>query len=266
MSATMLKLIEPSSPLSEGFTDTECTWPWGPGCVSHPNQLRLVEYNAQVPGAPMRPALQCRGCGDIYSVKRTSVHVVPGPNPFVRKGDDRTAEDVPFTLGMAKSMLREKTGAIDILLDEKDALYVKLAEWQKTADDLAVEVRRLEQVVRDRDQQAEDVAAGRLILDEVVDVVAEANAWLKVSAAIPNTPSREEYQYDRGYWAAMVDIMRHLHYWEGVGLKTITDEDFVAQYADDEAEDMIRKQLTGFFADAAAGWGEDFPEFEEWSA
>jgi len=233
MSATMFRPIADDSPLAKDFTEAERLAMWAPGCYGCQVALELVEYNAEGLDYPFAssktvPRLYCSVCGEIYAMGRRApiLNISAWDNsgdrtslPENESPDHRLLNDLPLTLGMAKSMLREKTGAIDILLDEKDALYVKLAEWEALED----EVRRLEQVVRDRDQQAEDVAAGRLILDEVVDVVAEANAWLKVSAAIPNTPSREEYQYDRGYWAAMVDIMRHLHYWEGVGLKTITD-------------------------------------------
>lgn len=77
---------------------------------------------------------------------------------------------------------------------------------------------------------------------------------------------RGEYGFDKGYWAAMVDILRHLNAWESAGLKQPIAGDDGRYDGFDNAEDMIRHQLGCFFDAAEAGWGEEFPTFEEWLA
>ena len=75
-----------------------------------------------------------------------------------------------------------------------------------------------------------------------------------------------EYGFDRGYWAAMVDIMRHIVSWEAAGLKIPVGDDDGRYDRFNSCDEMIRHQLLIFFDEATAGWGEEFPTFEEWSA
>lgn len=139
MSATMLKLIEPANPLSQGFTIEQCFNTWGPGCKNHPNELRLVEYNAYVNGAPYRPMLQCRVCGEVYSVSQATVISSADRDLQIAKG---TITDLNVILDRRDKQLAEESAKRLAAERELVVLRMKVAEYAANAKLSAQEADR----------------------------------------------------------------------------------------------------------------------------
>lgn len=164
-----------------------------------------------------------------YSTKVSAAvinDVFGGPN---RVGDERDERDLPMTLGWAKK---------------------RISLHQDREREMAATIGRLEHKVAVLDAALNDAIA------EHAEAMRQINRAAKVG----------EYGFDRGYWSAMKDVLCHLNAWEAAGLGQPINNDDGRYDGFDDSELMLRHQIGCFFDGAHAGWGEQFPTFEEWSA